>query len=64
MLYLKILSINPDNKSKIGLADYVLVGYWIFFSLFMLGVVLRLEVMLLNFGFIDHVLYKSLFYVL
>ena len=55
---------NKDDKHKLGIADYVLLGYWIFFALFMLGVVLRLEVMLLNFGFIDHVLYKSLFYIL
>lgn len=54
----------PSKNHSNDIADYVLVGYYIFFALFMLGVVLRNERIILNFGFIDNVLLKTCFYVL
>lgn len=59
VLYL-ILRISKDHS----IADYCLVGYYIFFTLFMLGVVFRMDIIIKNFGFLDNVLLKSVFYVL
>jgi hypothetical protein len=47
-----------------SLPTWILFGYYCFFSLFMIGCVMRLDLIIHNMGFLDNVLYKSLFYVL
>ena len=46
-----------------SLADWVLIGYYIFFALFMLAAVLRVKVLFENCGFLESILYKSVFYI-
>ena len=52
------------DKGGSTLTDYVLIGYYAFFSAFMFGCMFRLEVIFLNFGFLNNVLLKSVFYIL
>jgi hypothetical protein len=61
VLYI-ILRMIPGKDTST--ADFVLVGYYIFFSLFMLFAVLRNETLIRNCGFLDNVLLKSVFYIL
>lgn len=61
VLYIILRIISGKDTS---LADYVLVGYYCFFTAFMLGVVFRMPVIFNNCGFLNNVLLKSLFYVL
>ena len=61
-----ILWMPCDSKGVChnGIPDFVLLGYYIFFCLFMLGCVMRLDIIFKNMGFLDNVLYKSIFYAL
>ncbi len=61
VLYI-LLRMIPGKDTSTG--DFVLVGYYIFFALFMTAVVLRNETLMMNCGFLDHLLLKSVFYVL
>ena len=61
VLYI-ILRITTGKAKTLG--DFVLVGYYIFFALFMLAVVLRIQTLYENCGFLDDILYKSIFYIL
>jgi hypothetical protein len=46
------------------LQGWVLEGYYIFFTLFMLGVVLRFKYIMEGCGFLKTILPKSIFYAL
>ena len=46
-----------------SLDDWILIGYYIFFALFMVGAVIRYEKQMIYCGFLDSVLYKSVFYI-
>jgi hypothetical protein len=59
-----ILRMPNGGKGEHSMSDIVLVGYYIFFALFMLGCSLRLEIIFLNCGFLNNVLLKSIFYAL
>ena len=51
-------------KGASFLETWILFGYYCFFCLFMIGCVMRSDIIMHNMGFLDNVLYKSLFYVL
>lgn len=61
VLYIILRIASGKNQT---MADFVLVGYYIFFTFFMLGCVLRVDILVKNCGFIDNVLLKSIFYIL
>lgn len=63
VLYI-ILRMPNSTHGDNTISDYVLVGYYIFFTLFMIGCSLRLEIIYKNCGFLDNVLLKSIFYIL
>ena len=56
--------LNFCRGKYVDLSDIVLVGYYIFFTFFMLGCVFRLNIIEKNCGFLNNVLLKSLFYLL
>lgn len=60
MLIIKMLA-NSDYST---FENWILEGYYIFFCLFMVGVVLRLELIVKYCGFVDSVFLKSLYYAL
>ena len=61
-VYLLITMLANSDFSQFG--TWILEGYYIFFTLFMVGVVLRLEVIIKYCGFVDSVFLKSMFYAL
>ncbi|MFM7859182.1 MAG: hypothetical protein ACKO96_46490 [Flammeovirgaceae bacterium] len=53
----------PGGKGM-NITQWVLEGYYIFFSLFMFAAVVKIRLIIYYCGFLRHKLYKSLFYVL
>ena len=60
LLY-SILVLTKGGKPT---SDYILVIYYFFFGVFMIGVGLRYEKIILNFGFLESIILKSVFYIL
>ena len=56
-----ILELTKDGKPT---SDYILVIYYFFFGVFMIGVGLRYEKIIVNFGFLESIILKSVFYIL
>ena len=56
-----ILVLSKGGKPT---SDYILVIYYYFFGLFMIGVGLRYEKIIVNFGFLESIALKSIFYIL
>ena len=60
LLY-SILVLTKGGKPT---SDYILVIYYFFFGVFMIGVGLRYEKIIVNFGFLESIILKSVFYIL
>jgi hypothetical protein len=58
-----IIKMIGDSKF-VNIGSIVILGYYIFFTLFFVGVVLRLELLMTYCGFLKSIFPKSLFYVL
>ena len=60
VLYCIFVLTLPERPTS----DYILVIYYYFFGLFMIGVGLRYEKIIVNFGFLESIALKSIFYIL
>ncbi len=58
-----LICLLPGGKGM-NLTQWVLEGYYIFFTLFMAAAVVKLRLIIFYCGFLRHKLYKSLFYIL